>query len=573
VELSRGRKWLYWAITLAVPLLLLALFEGIARLASPWVSDDPYLTMYGEADFISEEEQDGVRVARIEHDQVYRARNAVFPVDKDENTVRIFAVGGSASAGWPHPPSEIYTVYLERALQDAFPSKNIEVINASGRAYPSYRVRLIFEEMLEYDPDLIIVYSGNNEFIEDRAYAAIQARFKPLVMLAHKSAAFRLAKQWLKGDPRGEDSFWANWRASMRFSIWSKVEQRALKLRDDPTQFEGVKQHYGHSIEAMARKAQRRGTPVILATVPVNLRDWRPNVSVESLSGPDHSRWKTLYIEGRRALLERDAVGAASALQGAVALDPQHAASHYYLARALEQTGKHVEANLEYREARDQDRNPFRSISPFDETLQGVASRYANVHVADLGAAFQLASEFSAPGYDLFLDYVHPTRRGNLIVAATVFDTIVGKGILGTVEGQARFNSSPTESAGEESSYDEARDYPMQGTLLRLFGQMHQYEDMVEKASLLAGMTAVSERAEERHLWKPEETEILVAAVLDVFPDYLALQEEQILGTPVAPAESERIVDRVREFYLEHYGDYRYETSEWPADSALFRVE
>lgn len=561
MELSRRRKWSFRLVTLVTPLLVLGLIEGICRLASPWVSDDPYLSLYGTANFIAEDIEDGVPVARVTHDQIYRGRDTTFPVEKSDNTVRVFALGGSASAGWPHPPSEIYSVYLENALASVFPDNKIEVINASGHAYPSYRVRLVFEEILEYDPDLIIVYSGNNEFIEDRTYGEIQERVRPLLDLAHKSAAFRLAKQLAQGDPGGDESLWADWRGSMRFSIWSKVTQRALRLRNDPEQFESVTQHYRYSIDAISRKARRRGIPVILATVPVNIRDWRPNVSVESLSGSDIVSWRASYEEGRRALLNEDFLGAAAAFQQAIELDSQHAESRYYLARALEKAGKYAEAATEYIEARDQDRNPFRAVSQFNSVLGEISKQIDGVYLADLDAAFQKESAPYAPGFNFFLDYVHPNKRGNLIIAATLLDKIVEEELLGPVQDPAR-SGHVRGNASEDSTYNELQDYPMQGTLLRLFGQMHQYEAMVSKAKLLADMAVETEPAEERLLWDPDATQSLVLAVLDVFPYYLELQRQLIIGTSVPPADNERITHKVANFYREQYGDYRYELSE-----------
>ena len=40
----------------------------------------------------------------------------------------------------------------------------------------SYRLLLILEKCLQYKPDLFIVCTGHNEFLEDRSYAHLKER-------------------------------------------------------------------------------------------------------------------------------------------------------------------------------------------------------------------------------------------------------------------------------------------------------------------------------------------------------------------------------------------------------------
>lgn len=549
MNISGNRKRFFWVLLLLIPICFFCLVEIACRLAEPSIQEDPYMSFNGEPDFFSEEQVNGERYIRITHYQVYRARNVMFPAEKGDNTFRIVCLGGSASAGWPHPPTEIYSVYLERALQHAYPDKTIEVINASGHAFAAYRVRFIFEEMMNYDPDLIIIYSGNNEFVEDRTYIKSQEILRPLLVIAKKSAAFRLVNSWAVNDmQRGEDKLSASWRSPMKFAIWSKIEQRALKLRKNPDQFESVKLHYSHSIEMMIKKARENTIPVVLATVPVNLRDWHPNVSTQSAKGEKLSRWQKLYQAGRRALLEGKTDEAVDSLTEAIALDPIHADSHFYLARALEQSGDYENATREYDKARDLDHNPFRASSEFNDILRTIGRRYDGVYIADVDAAFRSEGVPYAPGFDLFLDYVHPTKRGNLIVAKTVFDTIIQASLLRVAPGLTVF-----ESGVSETTYSEANDYPMQGTLLRLFGMMHQYESMVKKARYIYYMRRKDEPVGKRVLWRPGESSALVKAVMEVFPDFLELKRREILGVPFTSAESDLILDRVKKFYREHY--------------------
>ena len=55
-------------------------------------------------------------------------------------------------------------------LSEVDPNRRWEVINAGGISYASYRVAELMEELADYEPDLFIVYSGHNEFLEKRTY-------------------------------------------------------------------------------------------------------------------------------------------------------------------------------------------------------------------------------------------------------------------------------------------------------------------------------------------------------------------------------------------------------------------
>ena len=171
-------------MTLATPLAAFTLCEGVARLRPP--PDDAFLALRGDPVFFERFERDGEPYVRLAHDELYGTGSVVFPIEKTANTLRVFAVGGSASAGWPQPPSESYARQLEYALGRAFPERRVEVFDASAHAWAAYRVRLVLREALELGADLEVIYSGNNEFLEHRRYlpdAALPVRVRRLASL------------------------------------------------------------------------------------------------------------------------------------------------------------------------------------------------------------------------------------------------------------------------------------------------------------------------------------------------------------------------------------------------------
>ena len=166
--LSGPRRALFWMVVALLVISPVVACELLLRVSGVRIADDPYLN-FGQVDsYFVQKDIDGQPHHQVASREVYRERNTVFPIRKPTNTFRVFCLGGSASAGWPHPPEEIYSRYLQRALEEAYPQQTIEVLNVSAHAYAAYRVRLIFQEVIEFEPDLIVIYSGNNEFLEKR---------------------------------------------------------------------------------------------------------------------------------------------------------------------------------------------------------------------------------------------------------------------------------------------------------------------------------------------------------------------------------------------------------------------
>jgi tetratricopeptide (TPR) repeat protein len=519
-----------------VPVAVFACAELVARIAFPAAAaDDAYVNLVDVPAFFAVKEIRGRRFHQVTHPEAYRGRRILFPVEKEPGTFRIFVLGESASAGWPHPPSEIFSVYLEQALERAFPERRFEVINVSAHAYAAYRIRLIFENVIRFDPDALVLWTGNNEFLERRSYLRTFPLATRAVGLANHSALFRWLRARVGPALFPESALSAQQREDELADLMSRLRQEAVELRADPAQLEGVKRHYAASVEAMVADAGRAGVPVVLVTVPVNLRDWQPNVSLQPLAGDALARWQAEFDAGRAALLRGDTDEAVRRLEAAVALSPDHAGSHFALARACEARGDWARALASYERARDLDGNPFRAISDFDRALREIAARFANATLADAAGAFAAASAPRAPGFDLFLDYVHPTKAGNLVVARTVFDALLGTGLLGEPTGEARFVHVPAPFHEDGSPYDERRDLRMQTVLFSLMGVMHQHEAMLEVARRLAAAGP--------------PTPPTVEQVLEVFPPYLALERRRLLGEPVDAAEARVIEERFEAFY------------------------
>jgi lysophospholipase L1-like esterase len=91
-------------------------------------------------------------------------RDKEFSVEKDRDTLRIICMGDSITFGWPAKIEDTYPKVLERLLNSQFPEKKFEVFNAGVPGYTSYQGLVwLKKDILQYNPDLIIVYYGVND--------------------------------------------------------------------------------------------------------------------------------------------------------------------------------------------------------------------------------------------------------------------------------------------------------------------------------------------------------------------------------------------------------------------------
>ena len=524
---SGGRRVLFRLTAVLLPFVALLLVElGLRAFGSG--EADPYINV-SPFSLFTEVEIDGEPGYRITHRFAYAERNTVFRAKKPDGGIRIFALGGSACASWPHPVGETFDAYLEQALANADPERPVEVINAAAHGFASYRVRRVFDEVIDLDPDAVVIYSGNNEFLESREYDDSVLSWAD--SLARHSRVVLWLRSWIT-DPRAELSGDELKDAAEFF--WKKVQREALELRADPEKFERVRAHYAESIEYMVREAGRRGVRVVLVTVPVNLRDWLPAVSHNPLEGEQRQEWEALYRAGQR--------GDLAAFGRAIDMAPEHAESHFWLGRLQEAEGNTAEALESYLRAKDLDYNPFRAHSEFNRSLREIASRNEHALLADAEHAYSRAAEKGSPGFDLFLDYVHPNKRGNLLLAETVFDALGGSSF-------AR-SDVPLPSG---AMYDEKSDMQLQSRLYGLYAMNHQYAAAVEQARYLVLLETGEDVGDADEL--PATLHPNLTEGYRAFRLHEKLRRKELLGEPVAATEKER-ADRLMKAFYEKWFSY-----------------
>lgn len=99
-------------------------------------------------------------------DLSYRINSAGIRGDEIKETKvgrRIIALGNSCTFGWGVPIENCWTTLLERNLRTKLPASSLEVINAGIPGYSSFQGKKYFEELLKYQPDIVLIMFGWND--------------------------------------------------------------------------------------------------------------------------------------------------------------------------------------------------------------------------------------------------------------------------------------------------------------------------------------------------------------------------------------------------------------------------
>lgn len=411
------RVWLYrLGLTVGAPLVLFAALEAGLRLAH-----------YGRAStFLIPDDQPGYLRSNPEFASLFlpgnfdlRPLNFRLAARKPANTVRIVVLGESAAQGVPVPAFG-FAPQVRAQLRAHYPGKEIEVINTGIVAINSHVVYQVAREMARYEPDLFLVYMGNNEVVGPYGPGcAYLSQMPPLWVIRASVWVRSLRTGQLLGALVGRLSAPGGKRAE--WGGMSMFVNQAV-AGDDP-RLGAVYANFGANLRGIVAAAEGAGAKAVLCTVVGNLADCAPFVSLHrpGLSAADEqacearveSGWEQL-LQGRLSLARHD-------LEAARGIDPHFAVAAYLLG-SVELRDGHVEAaRRQFVEALHWDALRFRPDPRINEIVRAVAAEHPGRAVLvdtalDLGG--DPASTVPPAGSGLLFEHVHFNWAGNARVAA-----------------------------------------------------------------------------------------------------------------------------------------------------------
>jgi len=439
---KRVPLWQAVLLPLASILIFFLLLEGSLTLfgVKPELEEDPFVGFaLNEPLFVPSPGPQGSQWLVTAQNKLGYFNTQGFPLTKAPGTYRIFTLGGSTTNGRPYDDKTSFSGWLREFLPAVDSQRNWEVINTGGISYASYRVAHLMEELINYQPDLFIVYTGHNEFLEERTYGQIRDMsplVKNTVSLLNKTrtwAAMSDAMKSLGLHPQKAET--------KRDTLGSRVDT-ILDLtvgldhyrRDDKLR-ENILEHYRISLERITALARSVGAEVVFVTPASSQNDCTPFKSQHTpgLEPALQQHVNLVLAQGKEALREENWQEALNILEAAAAKDPRHAELQYRRGQALLALGRYDEAQAAFLIASDEDVCPLRALAPMRQIVKDVANEQEAGfvdYVALLEQQMQATKGYPIPGAELFLDHVHPTIEGHKILAIALVEEMIDEGIV-----------------------------------------------------------------------------------------------------------------------------------------------
>ncbi len=345
-----------------------------------------------------------------------------FPVKKSDDTYRILVMGASAAAGTPDGAYSFGRM-LKVMLSRQYPGTNFEVITAAMPAINSHVILEVAKDSPRYNPDLYIVYLGNNEVVGPYGAGTVFAPLSANLSLIRFGVALKKTKtgqlvtslaQSIKSDSP---------------KIWLGMEMFLNKqVRKDDPQMKIVYRNFESNLEDIFKVAQRIKKPLICCTVGSNLKDNPPFASEHrrDINDSEKAKWDELYQKGVELETNGDYSSAVEIYLQAVQIDSDYADLQYRLGRCYWEMSNFEESKARYILAREYDTLRFRADNQIDAIIRESAGDKSGkgIYFVDTCNVIEENSPNKIPGKELFYEHVHYNFQGNYLIAKTIFKQV-----------------------------------------------------------------------------------------------------------------------------------------------------
>lgn len=344
------------------------------------------------------------------------------PAKKPPGVFRIFVLGESAAMGDPDF-SFGFSRILEVLLDARFPGRAFEIHNTAMAAVNSHAVRIIAEECAKLEPDLFVVFLGNNEVIGPFGPGVVAAPVASSLSLIRLSIGLRTTRigqaaadllRAFKGPGGSAPETWGGMEMFMKYPVSA----------DDPL-LEKAIAHFRENLMDLCGAAASAHAAVLLCTVPVNMKDCAPFGSSlpRNMDQSSRRQWEAEVARGIRAEQKSDTAAAVRYYSGALRIGNGYADLHFRMARLL-LSREPDSAGIHFQKARDLDILRFRADSRINRIIRETAEelKRENVSCFDAERAFNRDAPEGIPGRESFWEHVHLNFHGNYRFASGVME-------------------------------------------------------------------------------------------------------------------------------------------------------
>jgi tetratricopeptide (TPR) repeat protein len=320
-----------------------------------------------------------------------------FKIEKPANSFRIFVMGESTTAGYPYPSNGSFPRVTRDALQDVLPDYEVEMINVSMSAINSYTLYDQVREIMEYEPDAILIYTGHNEYYGALGVGSSESLgafpgFVRFYLSIQRLKTFMLLRDGMGKTTRWFASLFAEDTPARSATLMEQVVKEQIIPLDSPLYELGLRQ-FESNMRALLGEFKEAGVPVFMGSVASNEREFVPFESVAT---------------------------------------DQHIPAENAFGKAIIQlmAGDTAAAKQSFTYAKDLDALRFRAPSRINEIIRTLSEEGLATYVP----VYETLTEAAVSGiigYDLMLEHLHPNQKGYHLMGMAYYNTLKESGFVG----------------------------------------------------------------------------------------------------------------------------------------------
>jgi tetratricopeptide (TPR) repeat protein len=436
MQLTLSKRILFYIIWFTLPVLFLILVEVTLRYT--WIPDEEAIVNEVQYDNIDWYEINRAYLQKFfPYNIVYfpEFKPVPFRKDKPQNLYRVICLGGSSMYGTPYLITANITGIIRRQLRHLYPDKEFEVINFAATAINSNVIRRFIHELEQFDPDLILIYMGHNEFYgPDGVGASVLEKAIPFT--TDLKYAFRRTRigTWLRNKLRAfsrdsdngvEVNLMREVSAESHIQLNSDDAKRVMDNFADNLAYildffaEQVMDNFADNLAYILDFFAEQQIPVIVSDVSSNL-DFPPFAYPRISGGMDIDLLRQSYsvsdLTKIKALLERH---------------PDNAMLHYLIGQLYIQMNNPDAARKHFEQARDHDLLKFRAPHQINNLI-GTVCIEKKVPYISADNFISRKSPMGITGNDLFWEHLHLNARGYAHIAELFLSKINELNLIGS---------------------------------------------------------------------------------------------------------------------------------------------
>lgn len=386
--MDRGKQLYFKAAALLLPLVFLCFIEIMLRLFN--YGFDPSL-------FIKDPDQEGYMMMNPTASYKFFSTTANatqgnrerFSTVKPKNTFRIFVIGESTTAGYPYMHNGSFHRWLQYRLMHQYPDLNFEVINVSLTAVNSYTVVDFAKQIVNNEPDLVLVYTGHNEYygalgIGSTSQIKGNSTWIKLVIKLRQLKLVQLSDRIIDAVAKLSGR-----KIDKRENLMKRMVTKQQIAYQSADFNRGIAQ-FSNNMDELCRLLSKKHIPTVISTLVSNEKDLKPFISAGKFSAQKH------YAAGQK----------------------QYANGDFKAAKA------------NFVLAKEYDQLRFRAPESFNQIIRKLCKQYPGIYLADTRALFEKNETGGIIGKETILEHVHPNLLGYAIMSESFYQQINDRNLI-----------------------------------------------------------------------------------------------------------------------------------------------